>query len=93
MKNRSFNIIWKPRGGGKRDSQLLFVRLIHLGILTKPRDTILYVDADTSFRPVDFGKLYNGLMRDPKVPLRISFFILLDVVLYFLFQRPCGLDF
>ena len=73
MKNRSFNIIWKPNGGGKRDSQLLFVRLIHLGIITKPRDTILYVDADTSFRPVDYGKLYNGIMRDPKVTHLFTF--------------------
>ena len=66
MHNRSFNVIWKPKGGGKRDSQILFLKLIHLGIITKPRDAVLYVDADTSFTPLDFGRLYNGLMKDEK---------------------------
>lgn len=65
MHHRAFNIIWKPQGGGKRDSQLLFLKLIHLGIITKPRDAILYVDADTSFQARDFGRLYNGLMKAP----------------------------
>lgn len=67
MKNRYFNIVWKPNGGGKRSSQLLFVKLIHLGIITKPRDTILFVDADTSFQPVDYGKLYNAIIKQPRV--------------------------
>lgn len=63
MHHRAFNIVWKPLGGGKRDSQLLFLKLIHLGLITKPRDAVLYVDADTSFKARDFGRLYNGLMK------------------------------
>ena len=66
MHNRTFNIIWKPEGGGKRDSQLLFLGLIHLGQITRPRDAVLYVDADTSFSSVDFGKLYNALMKNSR---------------------------
>jgi hypothetical protein len=38
-----------------------------LGIITKPRDTILFVDADTSFQPVDYGKLYNSILKQPRV--------------------------
>jgi hypothetical protein len=45
----TFNLIWKPRGGGKRDSQLQFISLLQYGVISKPRDAVLFVDADTSF--------------------------------------------
>eukprot|EP01130_Rhizamoeba_saxonica_P017438 TRINITY_DN8451_c0_g1_i1.p1 TRINITY_DN8451_c0_g1~~TRINITY_DN8451_c0_g1_i1.p1 ORF type:complete len:871 (+),score=146.17 TRINITY_DN8451_c0_g1_i1:193-2805(+) len=64
---KSFNVVWKPNGGGKRDSQLLFIRLIHLGVISKPQQGLLYCDADTCFTPADFGRLHNGLIRDPRV--------------------------
>lgn len=61
----TFNLVWKPNGGGKRDSQLLFLNLLRFQVAQRPRDAILYVDADTSFRYKDVQALHTALLKKP----------------------------
>jgi cellulose synthase/poly-beta-1,6-N-acetylglucosamine synthase-like glycosyltransferase len=66
LPHRKWTLVYKCFGGGKRSSQLVYATLLQFLVIQRPRDAVLFVDADTEFNYDNMMKLYNGLMKKPK---------------------------